>query len=84
MKRSERSVLLGFGFDCNDGHTRITKGKNFYLFGGSKQTHKTLQEKAIKFNEHLDKKGKTLDELEKKEFYEIAHKIGLNPVRNLE
>ncbi len=80
MKKAERSVLLGFGFDCDDGHTRITRGKNFYLFGGSKNTHKVLQEKAVKFNEQLDKKQKTLDELKREEFYEIAHKVGLKPV----
>lgn len=70
-------VLLGLGFDCKDGHVRITKGKNFRLYGGSKETHGIMQEKAIKFNEHLSKKRKTLGGLSKKEFYDIAKKIGL-------
>jgi len=36
-----------------------------------------MQEKAIKFNEQLNKKGKTLDEIGKNEFFEIADKVGL-------
>ena len=75
--RIYRKILFGLGFDCKDGHVRITKGKNFRLYGGSKETHGFMQEKAIKFNEHLEKKKKTLNSLSKKEFYDIAKKIGL-------
>ena len=75
--RLYKKLLLGLGFDCKDGHVRITKGKNFRLYGGSKETHELMQEKAVKFNEHLDKKRKNLEGLSKKEFYDIAKKIGL-------
>jgi len=77
MDKQYRKVLLGLGFDCKDGHVRITKGKNFRLFGGSEKTHDMMQEKAIKFNEQLNRRRKTLDELDEKEFYEIANNIGL-------
>lgn len=73
-------MLLGLGLDCEDGHLRITRGKNFRLYGGSEKTHEEMQEKAVKFNEHLDKKGKTLQQISPKEFYEIANKIGLNAI----
>lgn len=63
--------------DCEDGHVRVTKGKNFALFGGSEETHGMMQEKAIKFNEHLDKRRKNLDDLSEKEFGEIAKDVGL-------
>lgn len=75
--RVYRKVLLGLGFDCKDGHVRITKGENFRLYGGSRETHGLMQEKAIKFNEQLDKRSQTLDNLSKKEFADIARKIGL-------
>ena len=75
--RLYRKILLGLGFDCKDGHVRITKGENFRLYGGSKKTHELMQEKAIKFNEQLGKKRKTLDTISKKEFCDIAKKIGL-------
>lgn len=77
MNRLYRKVLLGLGFDAKDNHVRITKGKNFKLFGGSEETHEIMQEKAVKFNEQLDKRHKTLDNLDEREFYEIAKDIGL-------
>lgn len=76
-KRIYKKILLGLGFDCKDGHVRVTKGKNFRLYGGSEETHGMMQEKAIKFNEQLDKLGKNLDNLKKEEFHDIAHKIDL-------
>ncbi len=69
--------MLGLGFDCKDGHVRITKGKNFRLLGGSKETHEMMQEKAVKFNELLNKRRKTLDDISEREFDEIARAIGL-------
>lgn len=77
MNRMYKKLLLGLGLDCSDGHVRVTKGKNFALFGGSKETHETMQEKAIKFNEYLDKRQKTLDSISEKEFCDIAKDIGL-------
>ncbi|MDP3791363.1 MAG: hypothetical protein Q8R38_04920 [Candidatus Omnitrophota bacterium] len=77
MSRIYKKILLGMGLDCKDGHVRVTKGKNFTLFGGSKETHEMMQEKAIKFNEHLGKRHKSLEELSEKEFRDIAKNIGL-------
>lgn len=77
MNRVNKKLLLGMGFDCKDGHVRVTKGKNFALFGGSEETHGAMQEKAIKFNEHLDKRRKTIDDISEKEFCDIANNIGL-------
>ena len=65
------------GFDCKDGHVRVTKGKNFALLGGYEETHEEMQEKAIKFNEQLDKRRKSLDNLSEKEFCDIARDVGL-------
>jgi len=77
MRKWYKKILLGMGFDCKDGHLRITKGENFRLYGGSQKTHEFMQEKAIKFNEQLDKRNKTIDEISREKFYEIATKIGL-------
>lgn len=75
--RLYKRMLLGLGFDCKDGHLRATKGGNFHLLGGSEETHEIMQEKAIKFNEQLNKRRKTLDDINEKEFLEIADNIGL-------
>lgn len=77
MNRLQRKVLLGLGLDCKDGHVRVTKGKNFRLYGGSEETHEVMQEKAIKFNEQLDKRRKSLDTINEQELREIADNIGL-------
>lgn len=76
----DRSMLLGLGFDSKDGHLRITKGKNFRIYGGSRKTHEKMQEKALKFNEQLTRRGKRLDNVSTKEFYEIAYKVGLKVI----
>jgi hypothetical protein len=76
-KEKYKKILLGLGLDNKDGHTRITKGNNFYLLGGSKDTHGEMQEMAIKFNEQLKKRQKRLEEISEKEFKDIANKIGL-------
>ena len=77
--RISKAFLLGLGFDNKDGHLRVTKGENFRLFGGSEETHQTMQEKSIKFNEQLSKKGKSLDNITQDEFYEIANNAGFKP-----
>ena len=77
--RISKAFLLGLGFDNKDGHLRVTKGENFRLFGGSEETHQTMQEKSIKFNEQLSKRGKSLDDITQDEFYEIADNAGFKP-----
>jgi hypothetical protein len=82
LNKRVKATLLGLGFDCKDGHKRITKGKNFVLLGGSKDTHEEMQEKAIKFNEKLGTRGKQLEDINFKEFKEIARDVGMIPEKD--
>lgn len=75
-KKKRKAVMLGVGLD-SDGHKRITKGPNFALVGGSKDTHEQMTEKAIKINEKLKARGKQLHEVSHQEFDDIAHEVGL-------
>jgi hypothetical protein len=77
-KEAKKALILGVGLDNEDGHVRITRGENFHLFGGSEETHGTMQEKAVKFNEKLKARGRRLEEVSKEEFRDIAHEIGLS------
>ena len=70
-KNAHEASLLGIGLDNKDDHTRVTKGDNFYLHGGSAETHDRMVETTIKFNEKLDAKGKRLEDLSKNEFLDI-------------
>ncbi len=76
-KAAGKAWVLGLGLDNHDGHTRVTTGENFKLFGGSEETHGAMTEKAIKMNEQLKRRGKTLDTISREEFHEIAHEIGM-------
>jgi hypothetical protein len=78
-KGRTKAMLLGLGLD-NDGHKRLTKGPNFALIGGSEETHELMTEKAIRINERLASKGKSLENVSREEFADIAHSVGLNPV----
>ena len=77
-QREKKAWLLGLGLDKGDGHLRITRGENFHLVGGSEDTHGTMQEKALKFNEKLKERGRRLEDISHDEFRDIAHDIGLS------
>lgn len=80
-KPKKKAHLLGVGLD-SDGHKRVTKGDNFTLVGGSKDTHEEMTEKAIKLNEKLKARGKQLETVSKAEFEDIAHEVGLKKFPN--
>lgn len=73
-----KALLAGIGLDNKDGHKRVTKGDNFFLFGGSEETHERMTETAIKVNEKLAAKGKHLEEVSQKEFIDIIHEASGN------
>lgn len=82
--RKHKSLLVGVGLDT-DGHRRLTTGPNFVLAGGTQETHEVMTEKAIKINEKLASKGKSLENVSHEEFDDIAHEVGLKrqqPDRN--
>jgi hypothetical protein len=70
-KKTKKAVMLGLGLDNEDGHTRVTKGENFCLLGGSEETHERMTETVIKVNEKLHSKGKRLEDVSSKEFKDI-------------
>ena len=72
QKPKRSAALLGVAFDNEDGHTRITRGKNFLLCGGSQETHAVMQETAVKINEQLDKRGRRLENVSLPEFRDIC------------
>jgi hypothetical protein len=62
-------------FDNDDGHTRLSRGKNFLLYGGSQDTHAVMQETAVKVNERLDQRGKRLEDVGTKELRDIFQDV---------
>jgi hypothetical protein len=74
-KRVRRAGMLGLAFDAEDGQTRITKGDNFLLYGGSQDTHAVMQETVVKINEHLDDRGQRLENVSRKELRDILRHV---------
>jgi hypothetical protein len=75
-KMKRKAAMLGLGLD-SDGHKRLTRGDNFLLVGGTKETHEVMTEKAIKINEKLKARGKQIETVSREEFDDIAHEVGL-------
>ena len=75
MDEKTRKLMLGIGLDNSDGHTRVTHGENFHLFGGSQGTHEMMQEHATKINEKLHEREKTLDTVSHEELREIVEQV---------
>jgi len=72
--------MLGVGLD-SDGHKRLTTGSNFALVGGTEETHEAMTEKAVKINEKLKERGQRLETVSHEEFDDIAHEVGLKPIK---
>lgn len=64
--------LLGLGLDGSDGHKRITRGEDFFLFGGSQQTHERMRDIVLRMRERLRRKGKTFAEISPSEFEDLG------------
>jgi hypothetical protein len=74
-KTKPQAALLGLGLDATDGQKRLTRGKDFVLFGGSQDTHAAMQETAIKVTERLDQKGKRLADVSLDELRDIFDSV---------
>ena len=68
----ESTGVLGVGFDGKDGHKRVTQGDDFLLVGGSHETHERMQDMVVRMSERVKRKGKSLRELSKEEFADLA------------
>jgi hypothetical protein len=74
-KKAKPAALVGLAFDAEDGHKRLTRGENFVLLGGSEETHSVMQETATKINEHLDRRGRRLEDVSIHELRDICESV---------
>ena len=75
VNHKRKAALLGLAFDADDGHTRITKGDNFLLYGGSQETHEIMQETTFKINEELNHRSRRLEDVSLRELRGIARNV---------
>ena len=64
--------VLGLGLDDDGGHHRVTKGEEFYLVGGSAETHERMQDLVMRMRETLKRQGKKFGDLSRGEFEDLA------------
>jgi hypothetical protein len=76
-----KAKLLGLGLDGDDEVIRVTRAEVFDLVGGSEGTHRSMQEKCIKFGEKLQAAGKQLEDLEQQEFLDLAAECKMNVLK---
>jgi hypothetical protein len=69
--RGRVAGFLGVGLDGEDGHRRLTRSDNFLIVGGSAETHERTQDVAIRFDESLKGRGKTLRETSAEEAIDL-------------
>jgi len=73
-KKSKDAILVGVGLDNDDGHKRITSAEKFAIVGGSQETHDKMTETVVKTFEDIDRKGKSLENIEPKELKDLIDK----------
>ena len=69
--------MLGVGLDNEDGHSRVTRGEDYVLMGGSEQTHERMQDDVERFRHSLDRMGTDLQRATRDEMAEAAERSGL-------
>jgi hypothetical protein len=72
-KKRVTAALLGLAFDADDGHSRITRGQNFILAGGSEETHGIMRETILRVNEQLDERGLRLADVTADELRDLLN-----------
>ena len=75
----KRSILVGVGFDGDDGHTRVTRAESSVVLGGSHSTHEQLSDSVLSFQDVLSRYGRRLEDLSPQEYYQIVNEIGGDP-----
>ncbi len=66
--------LFGVGLDGDDGHRRLTRAEKFSVVGGSEETHDRMTETLVKTFEDLSRKGRSLEETDKKELSDLLER----------
>jgi len=70
--RAKKGLLVGVRSGGEDGHTRVSRGKDFVAVGGSKEGHEHLRETVAEIRREVDRRGRRLVEVRREEFREIV------------
>ena len=81
--RRKKGLLVGVRLDRGDGHSRVSRGKDFVALGGTKEAHEHLRETVAGISDEVKRRGREMGEVRREEFREIlavvADKVGPAP-----
>jgi hypothetical protein len=81
--RRKEGLLVGVRVDRGDGHSRVSKGKDFVAVGGTKEAHEHLRETVAEISDEVRRRGRSIGEVRREEFREILaraiEKVGPAP-----
>jgi hypothetical protein len=81
--RRKKGLLVGVRIDKGDGHSRVSKGKDFVALGGTKEAHEHLRETVAGISDEVKRRGREMGEVRREEFREIlalvVEKVGPAP-----
>jgi hypothetical protein len=69
--RRKSGFLIGVRTDRGDGHTRVSRGKDFVALGGTKDAHDHLRDTVAEISREVRRRGRDLAEVRAEEFREI-------------
>ena len=81
--RRKKGLLVGIRVEKGDGHSRVSRGKDFVALGGSKEGHEHLRETVAEISDEVKRRGRHMGEVRPEEFREIlqraVEKVGPAP-----
>lgn len=81
--RRKKGLLVGVRVDRGDGHTRVSRGKDFVALGGTKEGHEHLRETVAQISDEVKRRGRAMGEVKAEELKEIVaravEKVGPAP-----
>ena len=83
--RRKHGLLVGVRFEKpeGDGHSRVSKGKDFVAVGGTREGHEHLRETVAEISDEVKRRGRSMGEVRREEFREILaraiEKVGPAP-----
>lgn len=82
--RRKEGLLVGVRLDKGDGHSRVSRGKDFVALGGTKEAHEHLRETVARISDEVKRRGRAMGDVRREEFREIlavvTEKVGPAPL----
>jgi hypothetical protein len=73
-KNGEISHIVALAFDSHDGHSRLTTSDQFFIMGGSEDTHQKMTQVVLRTCESLERQGKSVSDATQEEIQKLLQR----------